>query len=134
MSHDLGFFSFKKNVSTEEIREAYLHSCEGGAADWPSSPEFHSFVHALEEKYPEISTYSDDDVDNCPWSCDFDKGDGYVIVSMVFSRAEEIGNYVWDLIQQYPVIVYDPQSDKAYWGEDEIPESTESPKWWQFWK
>ena len=80
MSYDLGFFAFKQNATTEEICKAYINSCEGNSADWPSTPEFLSFVHGLEERYPEISTYSDDD---CPWSCDFDRGDGHLIVSMV---------------------------------------------------
>lgn len=134
MSHDLGFFSIKQGASTSEIRDAYLSSCEGNTPQWPSSSALQSFVSALENKYPCIDSLSDDEIDDSPWSCDFDKGEGHIIVSMVFSRASEVGNFIWELLEQYELIVFDPQADKAYIGNNELPESQKMKKWWKFWK
>ena len=67
-------------------------------------------------------------------ACGFDKGDGHIIVSMVFSRASEVGNFVWELLERHELIVFDPQADKAYLGDNELPESRQAKKWWQFWK
>ncbi len=134
MSHDLGFFSIKQGATTSEVRAAYLSSCEGETTLWPQSTALKSFITALENEYPCIDTLSDDEVDNSPWSCGFDKGEGHIIVSMVFSRASEVGNFVWGLLDQHEIIVFDPQADKAYLGNKELPESHETKKWWQFWK
>lgn len=134
MSHDLGFFSIKQGTTTAEVRAAYLSSCEGAAPSWPQSEALKSFISALENEYPCIDTLSDDEVDDSPWSCGFDKGEGHIIVSMVFSRAPEVGNFVCSLLEQHELIVFDPQADKAYIGNKELLESLETKKWWQFWK
>lgn len=129
MSHDLGFFSVKRGATTAEVRAAYLSSCEGVDSSWPSSEALKSFVSALEGKYPCIDTLDDDEVDNSPWSCGFGKGDGHIIVGMVFSRASEVGNFIWDLLERHALIVFDPQADKAYLGGNELPENQEAKKW-----
>lgn len=134
MSHDLGFFACTQGATTEKIRSVYLSSCEGNNIVWPSDKNFTNFAQELEYKYPQISSYSDNDVDDCPWSCDFDIGKGHLIVSMVYSRSQEIGNYIWELLQKNQVIVFDPQIDKAYLGNIELPESTRRKKWWKLWK
>ncbi|WP_052737547.1 hypothetical protein [Grimontia sp. AD028] len=134
MSHDLGFFSIKEGATTAEVRAAYLSSCKGAAPSWPQSEALKSFISALENEYPCIDTLSDDEVDDSPWSCGFDKSEGHIIVSMVFSRAPEVGNFVWSLLEQHELIVFDPQADKAYIGNNELPESQETKKWWQLWK
>lgn len=134
MSHDIGFFSIKEGATTAEIRAAYLSSCEGVPSLWPQSDALKSFISALENEYPCIDTLSDKEVDDSPWSCGFDKGEGHIIVSMVFSRVSEVGSFVWSLLEQYELIVFDPQADKAYIGNNELPENQETKKWWQFWK
>lgn len=134
MSHDLGFFSIKQGASTSEIRDAYLSSCEGNTPKWPSSHAFKAFVLALENKYPCLDSLSDEDIDDSPWSCGFDQGEGYIIVSMVFSRSSEVGDFFWQLLEQNELIVFDPQADKAYIGNNELPETQETKEWWQFWK
>ncbi|WP_447895380.1 hypothetical protein [Vreelandella sp. GE22] len=123
MSHDLGFFSVKQGATTAEVRAAYLNSCERVDPSWPSSEALKSFISTLEGQYPCIDKLSDDEVDNSPWSCGFDKSDGHIIVSMVFSRASEVGNFIWALLERHELIVFDPQADKAYFGNNELPEN-----------
>jgi hypothetical protein len=53
---------------------------------------------------------------------------------MVFNRASEVGNFVWSLLEQHELIVFDPQANKAYIGNNELPESQGTKKWWQLWK
>lgn len=128
MSHDLGFFSIKPGATTAEVRTAYISSCEGTDPSWPSSKALKSFISALESAYPCLDGLSADEVDESPWSCGFDKGEGHIIVSMVFSRASEVGHFVWGLLEQYELIVFDPQADKAYIGGNELSESQDTKK------
>jgi hypothetical protein len=128
MSYDLGFFSIKQGTTTAQVRAAYLSSREGTALSWPSSKALKSFIFVLENKYPRIDTLTDDEVDDSPWSCCFDKGEGHIIVSIVYSRASEVGDFIWGLLEQYQLIVFDPQADKAYIGNNELPENQETKK------
>jgi enolase len=133
MSHDLGFFTYKSEATIEDIRKVYLDSSDGKEAFWPSSSEIIAFKKFLIEKYPSINSLEDDELDENPWSCEFDQGEGYIIVSMVFSKSEEVTDYILTLLKEYQLIVYDPQDDKAYLGNDLLPESKAPKKWWQFW-
>lgn len=134
MSHDLGFFTYKSEATTEDIRKVYLDSSDGKEVFWPSSSEIIAFKKSLIEKYPSINSLENDELDENSWSCEFDQGDGYIIVSMVFSKSEEVTDYILTLLKEHQLIVYDPQDDKAYLGNDLLPESKAFKKWWQFWK
>ena len=134
MSHDLGFFSFREGITTTDVRNAYLESCKGGNVSWPASASLDNFVQSLEDKYPCIDTLPDEDLDDSPWACGFDKGDGYIIVSMAFSQAEDVGNFIWSLLEKNKLIVFDPQADKAYINDLELKETKQEKKWWEFWR
>ncbi|MFY0676065.1 MAG: hypothetical protein JXR18_02155 [Neptuniibacter sp.] len=134
MSQDLGFFSVRKGVSAAEVRDVYLGSCAGEYVSWSSSASLEIFISKLEKKYPDLDSLSEEQVDSSPWACGFSKGTGFIIVSMSFSRAAEVGNYIWALLEENELIVFDPQADKAYIGNSELPETLEAKKWWQFWK
>ncbi|MES1195664.1 MAG: hypothetical protein ABUL58_01815 [Steroidobacter sp.] len=108
-------------------------SCnEGKEIEWPNTSDFNSFLLLLKQKYPNLDSLSDDQVDESPWSCGFIEGGGYIIVSMVFSRVSEVGNFIWALLEKYNLIVFDPQVDKAYSGSNELLEIREKKLWWQF--
>ena len=134
MSHDLGFFSIKQGATTSEVRTAYLSCNEGKEVAWPNTSDFSSFILLLKQKYPNLNSLSDDQVDESPWSSGFIEGHGYIIVSIAFSRASEVGNFIWSLLENHKLIVFDPQVDKAYLGANELLEIKEQKMWWQFWK
>ena len=134
MSHDLGLFSIKQGATTSEVRAAYLSCKEGKEVSWPSTSDFSSFILLLKQKYPNLNSLSNDQVDESPWSSGFIEGQGYIIVSIAFSRASEVGNFIWSLLENNELIVFDPQVDKAYLGANELLEIKEQKMWWQFWK
>jgi hypothetical protein len=71
-----------------------------------------AFLAELEQKYPPISSinWTDETIDDCPWSCDFDIGEDYIIMSCVWSRAEEIADFIEELAFRHELVCYDPQS------------------------
>lgn len=118
MSYDLGFFAPREGLTLEDVRTAYRQACEGelpneGAADATLA----QFAAALESRYPQLSALRDDQIDDSPWSCDFDFGARHLIVSMSFSKAEEVGAYILQLLNTHALVLYDPQSDQAFLGD-----------------
>jgi len=99
MSQGLGFFSVRKGVSAAEARDVYLGSCAGEDVLWSSSVSLETFMSKLQKKYPDLDSLSEEQVDSSHWACGLSKGAGFIIVSMSFSRAAEVGNYICALLE-----------------------------------
>ena len=67
---------------------------------------------AIIYKYPEIDSYSDDEVDDCPWSVSLDVYGGAVLMSILWSRVEEVQSFVKELAAKHGLICFDPQNDE----------------------
>jgi hypothetical protein len=122
MSFDLGFFAHTPGMSEADVRDSYRAYCGGTRGDHAEENQLLAeFVRSLELRYPPLSALSDDEVDDSPWSSEFDCGPTHLIVSMAFSKAPEVGQYIWDLLQKFPLIVYDPQADEVFFGTERLP-------------
>lgn len=118
MSYDLGFFAHRQGLTLEDVRKAYRQACAGELPDeGADDATLAQFTAALESRYPQLSALRDDQIDDSPWSCDFDCGPRHLIVSMSFSRAEEVGAYILQLLNTHALVLYDPQSDQAFLGD-----------------
>lgn len=136
MSHDLAFFAHAPGISEADIRASYRAYCEGTRADsGTESPELAQFVRALAFRYPSLGALDDAELDGSPWSSDFDQGPTHLIVCMTFSRAAEVGQLIWELLQRFPLVVYDPQADEAFFGSDRLPPTppARTKPWWKVW-
>ncbi|MCR8647733.1 hypothetical protein [Leptospira interrogans] len=90
-----------------------------------------NFVQDLTKTYPQLNDWPEDDIDNCPWSNDFDISEGHVIISMSFSRAEEISNLIIQLATKYGLVGIDPQSGAIFTAPANLYISKKP--WWKFW-
>ena len=113
MSFDLGVFHVDSPISSSEAAEIYVQLCEGNVDVVNPSENIDSFVQELTSQYPQIDDYSDEDVDDCPWSTSFDISDGSVVMPMVWSRVEEVAPVVMRLAAKYDLACYDPQEDRV---------------------
>jgi len=133
MSHSLGFFAPKLGVTVDEVRASY-HACRKGLPiDWPSGEELPQFIQALENRYPQ-TIHGDASIDNgSPWAASALRSEGCFIVNMGVHAADEVGGYIWELLQHHYLVVYDPQADRAYVGIDELADTSAGKLWWKFW-
>jgi hypothetical protein len=121
VSYDLAFFAHAPDISEAEVRASYQAYCEGTRADsGAESPVLAQFVRAVELRYPSLDALDDAELDDSPWASGFDRGPTHLIVCMTFSRAAEVGQFIWELLQQFPLVVYDPQADEAFFGSDRL--------------
>ena len=133
MSHHIGFFAHKEGITADEVRAAYQACIKGLPFDWPGGGELSKFIHALESRYPETITSETASDYESPWTASALKTEGCFIVHMAMHAADEVGSYIWELQQQYYLVVYDPQSDRAYVGIEELPGTSTGRKWWKLW-
>ena len=114
MSFDLAVMNLRGPVTSAEAGELYAELCEGNVDVVASSENIDLFYQELTSKYPDIDSYSDDEVDNCPWSVELDISDGAVVMCMVWSRVEEVAPFVMQLAAKHNLACYDPQEEKIW--------------------
>ena len=114
MSFDLAVMNVHASISLGEAAEIYGELCEGNYGVLQPSERIDTFYRELVERYPDIDSYSDDEVDNCPWSVEIDVSDGAVVMCIVWSRAEELAPVVMKLAEKHGLACYDPQDDRLY--------------------
>ena len=112
MSFDLAVMNVPKSITSAEAGDLYAELCEGKVDVLSPSANIDSFYQELISKYPDIDSYSDDEVDNCPWSVELNISDGAVLMCMVWSRVEEVAPFVMNLAAKHNLACFDPQEDK----------------------
>ena len=114
MSFDLAVLHLEEPLTSEEAAEIYGQLCDGNYDVLQSSEKIDAFYQELIAAYPDIDSYSDDEVDDCPWSVEIDVSDGAVVMCMVWSRVEEVAPFVMTLAQKHGLACFDLQEGKIY--------------------
>lgn len=114
MSFDLAVMHVPASTTTGEADALYIELCEGNIDVVEPSENIDGFYRELVNKYPDIDSYSDDQVDTCPWSVELDISDGAVVICIVWSRVEEVAPFVMNLAAKYDLACYDPQESKLW--------------------
>ena len=116
MSIDLGVWDSSKSLTNSEAGEIYAKLCK----EWPhlegNSANVAAFYNELIEKWPEIDTIPEEkigDFDFCPWSCALNHSGMAIVMSCVWSKANEVGEFVGHLAQKHHLLLFDPQANRA---------------------
>ena len=104
----------ESRISSEAAADIYGELCDGNYDVLKPSAKIDAFYQELITRYPDIESYSDDNVDECPWSVEIDVSDGAVMVCIVWSRVEEVAPFVMRLAEKHGLACYDPQDDKLH--------------------
>lgn len=114
MSFDLAVMNLQEPITSAEAGDLYAELCEGNIDVVAPSENIDLFYQELTSKYPDIDSYSDDEVDSCPWSVELDVSDGAGVMCMVWSRVEEVAPFVMQLANKHRLACYDPQEEKIW--------------------
>ena len=116
MSFDLAVWQSDKPLTADEAQGVYLRLCE----EWPylegHSPAVGTFYRELIEKWPEIDTIPEEtvgDFDFCPWSCPLNHSGMAVVMSCVWSKANDVAEHVGLLARKHGLLLFDPQADRV---------------------
>ena len=88
------------------------------------------FYDELTRRWPEIDSIPEErigDFEYCPWSCAIERSGMYVIVNCVWSKADDVASYVYQLAEKHDLVLYDPQEDRI-----KLPKDDKKRSWWRF--
>ena len=113
MSWDCAVWHSNSVKNKEDAEKLYTKLCEGNTSLIAPTQRIQDFYEELTAKHPEIDDVSEYEIDNldlCPWSTAFDKSEGHIIMSCVWSRAEYVNVLIQELAKKYELSFYEPQN------------------------
>jgi hypothetical protein len=116
MSFDLGVWHSDEPLTDKEAGEIYLQLCE----EWPylagECPAVAAFYQELIEHWPEIDTVPEERVGNfdfSPWSGELCHSGMAVVMSCVWTKADDVALYVKILARKHDLLLFDPQISRV---------------------
>jgi hypothetical protein len=118
MSFDLGVWYSYHPLTFDQAGTIYGQLCHSDLSaltiDSNTSRHIAAFMDDITRKYPSIEDLPEEELDDCPWSVDFDRSDVHAILPMAWSRVEEVAPFVKNLAYKHGLVCYDPQEDRVY--------------------
>jgi hypothetical protein len=111
MSFDLAVIHIEEPISAEDAGEIYRRLCDGDYEVLRLSESIDRFYQELTSRYPNMEELSDEEIDESPWSVSPDVSDGAVMVSIRWSRADDMSDFIKELSTKHGLACYDPQED-----------------------
>ena len=115
MSYDLCFWSSLLPVSLNDAGQIYNQLCDGNTAILTPRASAEADVSLFRSRltlvYPELSSFSDEKIDDCVWNSSFDASFAHIIVYMSYSRVGEVVPYAIEVALENNLVTYDPQKD-----------------------
>jgi hypothetical protein len=106
MSFDLAFWHEDQPITAKHALQVYEEPCEGSGLLVTSDPALARFLRDLTRRYPPIGTYPEEQLDACPWSCEWSVMPGSVILCMTWPRGRELAPLLIQLANQYDLLCY----------------------------
>jgi hypothetical protein len=113
MSFDLGFWRQDQPISAEEAGNIYMQLCDGIDALVKACPITY-FLEDVAQRYPPFLVYRGEDLDDCPWNCEWDIGPGSMVFCIAWSRAAELTPLLIELANVHDLLCYNPQRGEVY--------------------
>jgi hypothetical protein len=118
MSFDLSVWSGNSRIASSRAGQIHERLCRGERpTELQADPNIARFYRELTSRWPEIDGIPDQQVDDtnvCPWSSALDHSDAHVLISCVWSAAEQVYSFVQQMAQKHRLVLYDPQSDEVH--------------------
>lgn len=109
MSFDLAVWHESSAIDSRAAQKKYEAMCAG--VDLPMQHEsIAQFINVVTREYPQIDDWDEDDLDDCPWSCEFDESPGHCILNIRWGREEELVPKLIHMAKELGLTCYDPQS------------------------
>ncbi len=109
MSFDLAVWHETTPITTQDAVRKYHQLCDSNTDLVHAHPGVDAFYQELVQRYPELHTYADEDLEQSPWNAEHDRSPAHVIVSIAWSRAGEVAPVVADIASRHGLVCLDPQ-------------------------
>ncbi|AVF95338.1 hypothetical protein AL552_16970 [Vibrio diabolicus] len=136
MSFDIAILSLEKRVSNSEASEIYAEILQGNCSNVAKNTAIEDLYRDLTAKHPEIDDIPDDkvdDIDFCPWSCEFDRSAGHIIISSVWPKSDYVYEFVQSLAVKHELALFNPQAEVVVYPDGSDGEEVKKKIWWKCW-
>ncbi|HBI3715768.1 TPA: hypothetical protein K4M41_004586 [Vibrio parahaemolyticus] len=136
MSFDIAILSLEKRVSNAEASEIYAEILEGNYSNVAKNAAIEDLYLELTAIHPEIHDIPDDkteDIDFCPWSCEFDKSAAHIIISSVWSKSDYVYELVQSLAVKHRLALFSPQAEVVVYPDGSEGVEVKKKTWWKCW-
>ena len=114
MSFDLAVWFESAPITNEEATQKYLRFAEGDVADASEHPGVERFLEELSARYPDLDELADEQIDDSPWSCGFDRSGAHVLMCMRWGVPKEVLDLIAALAEEHGLVLYDPQGSEVH--------------------
>ncbi|HGS5310102.1 TPA: hypothetical protein ACMDV7_004490, partial [Vibrio parahaemolyticus] len=136
MSFDIAILSLEKRVSNSEASEIYAEILQGNFSNVAKNTAIEDLYRELTAKHPEIDDIPDDkvdDIDFCPWSCEFDRSASHIIISSVWPKSDYVYELVQSLAVKHELALFNPQAEVVVYPDGSDGEEVKKKIWWKCW-
>jgi hypothetical protein len=113
MSYDLAVWHESTAIDSRAAQQKYEAMCAGVHPPTPHE-SVAQFVNLVTQQYPQIDDCDEDDIDDCPGTCEFDVSPAHCILNIRWGREEELVPELVHIAMDLGLICYDPQSGRVY--------------------
>jgi hypothetical protein len=123
MSYDLSLFRAARELSLAEAELVHGALCSGEGPELAATAEeaLGSLYDQLTKRFPEL----DVDEESSPFSSKIDRTRHGLVVSIVFSQADDVKREILGLARPLGLVVYDPQAQTLHRPDDPVPPPVE---------
>ncbi len=121
MSCDFAVWFTLHRLADDEARRLYRELCERITTGVAAHQAIDQFYSELTAKHPELDDVPEeriDDMDYSPWSCPIARSPGHIIVSCVWSKADDIRRLIVELVGKHGLAFFDPQTGKIFYPDE----------------
>ncbi|EHR5764787.1 TPA: hypothetical protein ACMD08_004470 [Vibrio parahaemolyticus] len=136
MSFDIAILSLEKRVSNSEASEIYAELLEGNYSNVVENAAIEDLYRELTAMHPEIDGIPDekiDDIDFCPWSCEFDKSAAHIIISSVWPKSDYVYELVQSLAVKHRLALFSPHAEVVVCPDGSEGVEVKKKTWWKCW-
>ena len=114
VSFDLAVWFESAPITNEDATKKYHQLAEGDVTGATEHPSIERFVRELSARYPNLDDLPEDELDDSPWSCGFDRSDAHVLTCMRWSVSKDVIDLIAALAEKHGLVLYDPQGSAVH--------------------
>lgn len=117
MSHDVCVWYPHRKLTKDEAAALFLQLIEGDTSGVQSHASLDAFYKELTSLHPEID---DDPSEECPWAMEFERSPGHILMSVSWSRAEEMFEVICELATKHGLAVIETEQENPIYPDGPV--------------
>jgi hypothetical protein len=118
MSHDVCVWYPDRRLPKDEAASLFLRLIEGDTGGVVAHPSINAFHDELVAIYPPIDLEAEND--DSPWATEFERSPGHLLMTVSWSRAEEVFDVICQIARKHGLAVIETERETPLYPDDHI--------------